>query len=671
MPHPDPDRRADLPEFDPDRPKPAWRRWLVRLISLVTLLLLVAFLAGWFFLRNDSGRQWTLNRASAAVESSSGWRVEAHDFSLSLRPGRLVLQGVKVGAPGADPLVTVDRAEAEFAWRALRRSALRQEPLVLDSVRVRGLVVDSTAPAPRRESQNQGNGEVPLTIRALEVEDAEVLGGPTEGWLETWSIRDLVMAGSIEDGGFDASLQQGILRLARRDADPLDLDLGGRARGPFEGPYTIQNVDVEGEGLEVEGSATAGLDETEPLQADFRLRADAARLLGTALSSIPASISAPRSVSVDTGDGGVLSGQGSFDFRRLTGDLELNLDGVPAELFEPLIGSEALDRAAARGTHLDGEVRATVFLGDAAFGAGVPAAQRVSGSATLTWRNDAEPLIDLQLRTLESSGDSAPVRLAVEASLLPAFQGSRRVEASLRAPSWSRLRDVRSDLATVELAVPDLANFRRLLESRWPTALDVVPILPWQGRLNLRAEIRGELRDPRVRGDARWRPGEDALVELAAEGRPMSSRARARFTTDSFQLAALRPSYQDALADLRGVLHGTLDVDLAQDESNRLSLSGQLRADDVLLRIADDAARPDLTARRLSFEGDASMPWLAGAQLATATFDGLRGDARIGVADLELPTGPAVASLEVDARLLDADLRIRHAVGELLTPLAR
>lgn len=630
------------------------------------MLFVVALLAlaggGWWLIRHDAGRLWLLAKVSQRIEETSGWRVTADEFRWRRGPNGLSLQNVRVGAPDAEPLLVAERVIAEFDWRDLFVL-----PMVFEYVEVDGLTVDTTVPLPTQDASKPRTGptEVPLVIHRLRLDRGTVLGGLSEGWLETWNARGLALDGSVADGAFVASVDAGSLRLVRRGvASPVELSLSGRARGPFTGPYTLQDLDLEGDGIRLEGSGTVGLGDADPLAADFHLRADAQRLLET--------LSPDLGTASRDGTGpqpGILTARATFDFRDLSGRIDARAEGLPAELLEPFVGSASLDRAAARGTRLDLDLGVDLALGE-----GVLEAARARGQADVVWRNDSEVLVDATLRTLDVPGDSeprAPVRAALDAQLLPALAGSRRIEASLTAPSWSELAQVRSDVATIGLDLPELSTFRRWLEERWPTALESLPELPWRGSLNLRADVAGRLDDPQVRARGTWRPGGPSRLDVKLAGRPVARRGTVELVSHDLDLGVLRSTL--GLDRLEGSLDGRLDVDLRSRDVSRVSAEVQLVSQGLRLRREpptpaerrQGSVTPDLVADRMELEGDLAAPWSQ-----SPTLGDLSADLRLALRDTYGNAGPRVEELDVDARLDGGHLRIRRGEGSMRPPPA-
>lgn len=608
-------------------------------------------LSVWWLLSTDPGRQWLLRRASTAADSG-GWQLEIQDFALRVRSGRLTLHGVRLGLPDAPPLLVLDHAEAAFTWRGLLR-----QPRVLEQVMLRGVVVDVTAPLPQGEQEGADSAsDIPVAVHRFELRDVQVLGGPADGWLETWSVLDLALTGSVSDGGFEAAVEKGVLRLARRNADDLDLDLSGRARGPFSGPYTIQDVGIRGSGLDVGGSGTAGLRPSDPLVADFHLHADAASLLGNALPSISAPSTDARTKSAS----GVLRGQGTFDLRRRRGELELRLRDVPAELFEPLVGRAGIDRIAARGTHLDGHVEASLSLRE-----DVAQGERVEGHAALTWRADTEPLVDLQIRNVADEAGSDLVRLACDVSLLPGLPGSRSMEAALSIQRPAGLETFRSERTIVEVEIPEMAEFESALQGRWPAIIETLPPLPWLGQLNIRTELTGTVTDPHIDGSGLWRPNEDSSIRFRFDGRPVSRQLRSEIAADRFELASLAAIHPNDAPGVEGRVDGELELELSDETGPSLALRSRLKVEDLSVVSAPETTDVDLEARTVVLEGRASLPWAGDPDQTVPRVEDLQVDGRLVIGRLGKPAGPWLEDFDAEFSLADAVLQLRRATGTI------
>ncbi len=218
-----------------------------------------------------------------------------------------------------------------------------------------------------------------------------------------------------------------------------------------------------------------------------------------------------------------------------------------------------------------------------------------------TWLLDGETLAGVRARTLAGFDVGEPLNLAVEAELLPASAGHRRLAGraridDLEAAGAGDLAGTRLEDLRLDVEVPDLAAAARELRRSWrtlfpdrelPAPLAADSALA-AGGLALTARADGPVLAPRLEADADWRPapGEHAHLELAgdatAESPFFAGQARLRLAElDAGRFAATEADGEDAL---EGRVSATLDFD-GELRAHQATLDAEitgLRSDDGL-----------------------------------------------------------------------------------------
>ncbi len=658
-----------------ERSTPRRKRWrrlafsglaAAGLLALATLSIALA-------LRSAAGRHRVLERASAALEDATGVRASAEDFALAWRRSAVELYRVELrtGDAGA-PFFTADRLRAELRPGSLLTSHFRIRALEADAP-----VLDLGAPVPWADAEPSDDGDRLL----ISIERIAVRGGavepppgalPEDSWLESWRFADIDLDGSFFPRELTARIERATVRAERRGAEPLDLALAGRLRGPPAGPYEVEALSLSGPGLTLDASGRLALAADQPFEVEYDFAADP----GLLLPGVEA--------------GGRLEAAGRLDLRRRSGEARLDARQVPAALVEPWLGGATLERLGAAGTVLDADADLDLDAGT------------LTGRATVDWRRRDERLLsaDLDLARLTVAADGTP-ELAGLGGTLRVSGADLAAELLLEpwlgagAPERMRLGGTRFDLDATYALDPDAPGGARG-EARldWRregrTLLEVDATLTGGalgaggaldlGSLGIDARLTGrdlppeilavwvdltplerldlagtavdldaevDLRDvrgaPRVRGraDAAWRRGAEALVEVAARA---PGTARGTLLAFEGQVLPAEDGRRGFAGELRAP--GWSEIARARLESGRVELDlpdlsatlGALRR--VWPRLATETTYDPLFDGSLQaavdVDGELADPRLGGS----ATWQ--RGDgARLALDGEGVPTRPA------------------------------
>ncbi|HSG38001.1 MAG TPA: hypothetical protein VLE27_00065, partial [Thermoanaerobaculia bacterium] len=250
----------EVPEEVP-RKRRRWRRvvgWTALVAVALPVLILVAALLS---LRAEGVRDRILARVSAILLEEYGLALEVEDFTPSWRSSRVNLRGVRVGAPGAAPLVVAERVGI-----AVELSSLRRQPLVLRELEIEGVRADLRAPIPKiPETPEDAEAGPPVEIRRIAVRRGSVVGAPLTGeaarWLRSWTAQDLAATGSYSGGRLELRVEQGKAVLDRPDFGRQELRVAGRVGFEPDKPLRLEDLLVTGDGLRIAASGTVGLEE--------------------------------------------------------------------------------------------------------------------------------------------------------------------------------------------------------------------------------------------------------------------------------------------------------------------------------------------------------------------------------------------------------------------------
>ncbi len=508
--------------------KRSLRRRLLTALAVVAagLVLLVAGLL--VALRLEPVRQALLGRAAATVERESGWAIAARDFRLRPLRGSLELWEVSLGAPGEEPLLTVEELRVEASpWRLLRG---RAEIALLE---LRAPALDLTRPLPtapaKPEEPDAPAGPLRLPeIGSLLVRQGWVRGeipGTGEEVSGIWRAAAVELTGRAAEGSFELALGRSSLELMPEGGATRELEVRAAVKGRAEGPLELEMLSLTGAGVRLDASGSIGLSDEQPMQVRFELEGDAAQLLGR---SVPAAD---------------LRAEGRLDMRAQEGQIRLRAPALPAELLEPEIGGDLFRRLAAGGTRLALDVELRL---------GPSTLERVAGEARLVWSRGDENLLELALepQNLGAAGVLAPF----EARLLPGAPGLRELHGTLRLEDLRQLGAAAVDDGGLLLRLTDLGVGLEELRRQWPDLLADLPLASGlAGPLLADLRFRGGVEDLEAEGEMEWRPAPGSSLLLSARGRPLEARGEAVLQVEELALGALMP-------EARGVVGGRLEL---------------------------------------------------------------------------------------------------------------
>ena len=379
---------------------------MVRLLLVLVALPLLARLA----LELPGVRAAILRAVAQRVAEATTLQLVVDDWQVALTSGRFVVEGLVLRDSGGREVLAAPRADVDVDLSALFGGGLVLERLHVDRPRF------DLGALPELPPREQETAPLELAVHDFVLREGSVEGAPlpedAAGWLSAWRGRRIDASGSLRDGeialALDAKLEVEGERIDRRE---LTVEVGGLS-GPLAGPWRAEGVVVRGDGLEVDVTwAELGAGENDPWHVAGTLAADLGRIAPDLR-------------------GGLVQADADLDLRRRRGRLELRAERVPAELLEPWLGREVLDRIGASGSTL----QATADLDLASGGR-----ETASGEARVVWDGERAPLLEAHLRLTEGGVDSAGVldweslggELVAKASRLPAealrpFLGSER-----------------------------------------------------------------------------------------------------------------------------------------------------------------------------------------------------------------------------------------------------
>ncbi len=467
-----------------------------------------------------------------AVEGSSGVRIEVEDFRF--RPsGELRASGVSVAAGDASPFLRAEVVEAFWQW-----SRLRREMWHFDRIVVEGPLYFPEAPLPggkepREETSEQK--EIPLAIDRLEILDGEMRYelDPDASWLQAVELAVPEASGRLLDGRLGLVVPGAAVDLEREPGrGEIPLRLATELAGPLTGPFTVDQLSLRGEGLELTAEGTLGEGPEKGLPFRLSARAEPARLLPDLSSG-----------------SGTLEVEGELELRELVGELDVEARGFPVALFEPWMGRETLETLGAVGTLLDadGELRL-----------GGPSLEQLWGRLDLEWRRGEESLAVAEVKTLEPAGETG-LRLAVSGRLLPRTAGERSWQTVLAAGSWETLGEAVFERGSVRMELPGMQRGLADLRRHWPRWLPA-ELVQWElpGSLRAQAELSGEIRSPEADLEALWQPGEGQRIALKARGNLPELRGEGSLDISGLPLEGWVSRM--AGQPLEGQLDGTLEL---------------------------------------------------------------------------------------------------------------
>ncbi|MEM6793623.1 MAG: BamA/TamA family outer membrane protein, partial [Acidobacteriota bacterium] len=601
------------------------RTYLRRLAILLALVAAFCAATGGWFLGTEAGKSSVLEFVSGKILEASGWEVGARALEVDVARGALELRGVRAGSPGGPPVAEVESVEVAFAW-----GDLLQAPRRIRELRVAGAVLNASAPvpsAPEKPADPEASGDLGVEVEAFELQGLEIREGPGSGWLERWELSGAALSGSLIAEALVLRLEGARARLVRSaDQAALDIDLEGLLRGPVGGPWSVDQVRVSGDAVSASLGATVGPAADQPFVLSFQLDLDPALL-------------APE---IARGSGRV-QGQGRLDLRAGVLDLDAGALDFPIAVLEPFVAAETLDAAFGRADALDFEADLEAFPLEG----GEAARASLRGSAELTLRRGSRRVLRARLEAPGGSGPAAQGLAArAFAEVLPdppgggagGEGGALVFRTDLRAPGLESLDQLELLGGRLSLDSEDAAALLADLAGVWPILEPAAERAP-EGPLEVRAEVSGAARDPRIAGSARWRPAglarnaAGSRAEITIDGRLLSQAAPARLALklDSLDLGAAS-ALAAAGPPASGSVSGDLEVQLERSRG-LATVRGELALEGPLSRAAPSSA------------GDAGE-LLAAASSAALTVD-LEIDGLRAAADLEKAT--ARGSLDLRA----------------------
>jgi outer membrane protein assembly factor BamA len=534
---------SEPPSTSPPRETPAaspvrhrGRRIGFFLLLAVLLLPVLLLIAGWASLRSGAVRRAVIARIATAVEQ--GFRVDlvVEDFSLIGWTG-VELRGVRLGKPGAAPLVRAERVRASIDLFSLRR-----ETAVVRSLEVFSPVIDLSAPFPEIP---ESEGPPGVEIQKISLHGGRVIGAPLEPpateWITRWRIDGIEAAGTFDNGPWELTVKKAMAHVERPGFPSLPVRLSGHfLQATTGGILRITDVRADGDGLHLEGSSQIG--ESGPIEVIASVRVE------------------PRLLVAGLPPGGLIEARGNFA-PPAEGTLALSARDLPAEVLRPYLEPRLFADLSLAGTTAD--LRTDLVFGPETL-------ERIEGDAEVDWRRGKQVLARVEGQVTPAVEQGAgPIRLTVHGDLLPGRPGKRQVQGVVTASGWAGLADGTAEDLRAEIRSADVAASLAELRSLWPRLVPALPPdLPVRGALTADLRLDGPLADPRAKLQAVWNPQgspeADAHVTLRAEGRPSTWTGRAE-------------------AEVERVPMGMIAKDGAGLLSGRLVLAGSPRAYETTL----------------------------------------------------------------------------------------
>jgi outer membrane protein assembly factor BamA len=492
------------------------------LLLAVLLLPVLILIAGWASLRSGAVRRAVLARVATAVEQGFGVDLIVEDFSLIGWTG-VELRGVRLGKPGAAPLVRSERVRARVNLFSLRR-----ETAVVRSLEVFSPVIDLSAPFPEIP---ESEGPPGVEIRKIALHGGRVIGAPLEPpateWITRWRIDGIEAAGTFDNGPWDLTVKEAMAHVERPGFPPLPVRLSGRfLQATAGGILRITGVRADSDGLHLEGSSQIG--EGGPIEVIASARVE------------------PRLLVAGLPPGGLIEARGNFA-PPAEGTLALSARDVPAEALRAYLEPQLFADLALAGTTAD--LRTDLTFGPEAL-------ERIEGGAEVNWRRGKRWLARVEGRVTPATERGAgPIRLTVQGDLLPDRPGTRHVEGIVTASGWAALADGTAEDLRAEIQSADVAASLFEIRALWPRLVPALPPdLPVRGALAADLRLNGPLADPRAKLQARWTPEAGAHVTLRAEGRPSTWTGRAEAEAERVPMGMIAK-------DGTGLLSGRLVLD--------------------------------------------------------------------------------------------------------------
>lgn len=516
-----------IPVPNPPAPRRRRRRVLIlAALALVVLpILLIVGIVG--SLRSTSVRQAILARLAGFLAQEYGLALAVEDFSpLWMRSG-VELKNVRVGAPGAAPVATVERAVV-----VIDPGSIRRRPFVIRSLVVEEARVDLAAPFPEIPERPEEPGGPGLEIRRMEVRRGTVIGAPLEKpaaeWVSAWSVDGIGAVGSFRGGVWDVKVEEGNLRLDRPGLGRQAMTIAGRVAYEDGEPVRFADVRVAGDGLRLAASGSMGLEEGAPVSVTYEVEAE------------------PRAVVAGIPSGGKVRAVGDLRLPEEAGRVDLTAEAVPAEAARPYLDPKLYADLSLPGTLVDG--KADVTLGPGAF-------EKAAGTAEVTWRRGRRRLARVEARVAPETAGG--IRLVAAGDLLPESPGRRSFRGTVTAAGWSELPSGLAEEVRAEVRLPDVKAALAEVRSLWPRLAPEIPAgVPVLGSLAAEARVSGRLDAPRGELTADWRPREGSRVRVEAKGDPLARSGSARVGMERVPLGL----FEAWAAGLSGSVTGTAEI---------------------------------------------------------------------------------------------------------------
>ncbi len=511
-------------------------------LAVLVALPILLTLGGLAALRSAAVRRAVLTELTGYLRREYGLAMEAEDFTA--RRNGFSIDGLKIGVPGAAPLLTATKVDAKLDVGSLRRPLKIIHELVVDDPRI-----DLSAPFPTLpESPPPG-----FEIRRLVVHRGVILGAPPEPplseQLTSWQVDEIAAGGSFVDGLWKVKVDSSRVRVERPGFEPLVLQASAQAEYRDGQPVRIAGLKAAGGGLRVTGSGTAGLEGTPltSLDAVFDVQAE------------------PRVLVVGAPPGGSIHARGNLKLPEAVGVIAVTADDIPAEVARPYLEAGLYQDLSLAGTVA--EAKADLVLGPGTL-------SRVTGAGEATWRRGRQQLVRMDLDVEPGIGDGdAAIVLTAEGDLLPASPGLRHVRGTVEAADWAGLAEATVRKLDAEVKLPDVRAALAEVRALWPRLVPAIPdTIPVRGSLNATARMTGTLDSPFAKADATWLPEAGSRVHLTAEGRPVEKTGTARVEVENLDLALVSPhppapsptspppSLGEGEQDRRGRVSGTVDL---------------------------------------------------------------------------------------------------------------
>lgn len=510
------------------------RRRLRRILRIaLVVLVVVPILVGlgiWAALQASGVRRAILGRISSMLATEYGLAFTAGDFAPSWWLGAVELRDVRVGAPGAAPLVIAERVGVQIDL-----GTLRKQPLVVRSVTVDGARVDLRAPFPQiPEQPSEAGTGPPVEIQKIEIRRGEVIGAPLEGaaaeWVRSWSAREIAARGSYRGGRLDLEVTQAKATVDRPGYGRQELQAEARVGYAENEPLRVHRLRVTGEGLRAMASGAVGLAPGQRTDLQFDLYAQPKALV----AGVP-----PR---------GELRAVGRVALPENSAKVALKATEIPAEALKPYLDPKLYGDLALPGTSAD--VQADAIAGPGSW-------EKVAGTAKVAWRRGRRGLAQVEAHVAPGAEGEPPIVLTAVGNLLPGSPGRRAFQGTLKAASWAEMAKASLEGARAELKVPDVRAAFAEVRSLWPRLIPALPPeVPLQGSLTADVRLSGPLDSPRAKAAATWLPRAGSLVRIDAEGLPRTWTGTAKVRTEALPLemaSAFAPG-------LSGTLTATVDL---------------------------------------------------------------------------------------------------------------